>query len=172
MKAYSITADNFLGCFSCTSFISNVCFFISILIFECWFYLNIIFLSWKQHVIWSLSRSWVGSDAHSLAVGLTNTNKQNSHRSQSVSVHMHKEKSHWCLRTTPTGKARTAIIQSRSPMSFFSCLSCSILALPFVNRLERSVKTQTPKNTAWMTWENHNTRFRQLSKMNFIVSWE
>lgn len=54
--------------------------------------------------------------------------------------------------TTPTGKASTAIIQSRRPISFRSCLSCSTLAVPFIKRLERSVRTHTPKNTAWMTW--------------------
>lgn len=55
-------------------------------------------------------------------------------------------------RTAPTGKASTAIIQSLRPISFLSCRSCSLVAPPFVSRLDTSMRTHTPKNTAWITW--------------------
>lgn len=59
------------------------------------------------------------------------------------------------------GKARTAIIQSRREMSFFSCLSCSWLSFPLVRRLERSVNTQIPKKTAWITCTETGTHLQQ-----------
>lgn len=68
--------------------------------------------------------------------------------------------------TAPTGKASTAIIQSLRPISFLSCRSCSLLSAPFVNRLDTSIRTHTPKNTAWMTYER-DTR-REFSKFFHI----
>lgn len=53
--------------------------------------------------------------------------------------------------TAPTGNASTAIIQSLRPISFFSCRSCSLLSAPLVSRLDTSIRTHSPKNTAWIT---------------------
>ncbi len=64
-----------------------------------------------------------------------------------------------CIRplTAPTGKASTAIIQSLRPISFLSCRSCSLLSLPLVSRLDTSIRTHNPKNTAWITCRETDT---------------
>jgi hypothetical protein len=67
----------------------------------------------------------------------------------------------YIILTTPTGKASTANIQSRREVSFLSCLSCSWFPLPLVRRLERSVSTQIPKKTAWMTCRETATGISQ-----------
>lgn len=72
--------------------------------------------------------------------------------------------------TTPMGKARTAIIQSRREMSFFICLSCSWLSFPFVRRLERSVNTQIPKKTAWITCIEMGTHLQQWKHQTLAES--
>lgn len=65
--------------------------------------------------------------------------------------------------TAPTGNASTAIIQSLRPISFFSWRSCSLLSAPLVSRLDTSIRTHSPKNTAWITCRRkHSHQTQQL----------
>lgn len=61
-------------------------------------------------------------------------------------------------------------------MSFFSCLSCSWLSFPLVRRLDRSVKTQIPKKTAWITCTEGKHTLKHIfiflcSFSNLFFSW-
>lgn len=61
-------------------------------------------------------------------------------------------------------------------MSFFSCLSCSWLSFPLVRRLDRSVKTQIPKKTAWITCTEGKHTLEHIfiflcSFSNLFFSW-
>lgn len=89
------------------------------------------------------------------------------HRSSSLQRHAQIN----TVLTTPTGKARTAIIQSRREMSFFSCLSCSWLSFPLVRRLDRSVKTQIPKKTAWITCVEEKHTLEHILIFQCSFSW-
>lgn len=66
--------------------------------------------------------------------------------------------------TAPIGKASTAIIQSLRPISFLSCRSCSLLSPPFVSRLDTSIRTHSPKNTAWITCGERETDRTEFSE--------
>lgn len=99
--------------------------------------------------------------------------------SKATHTHTHANR-HTCTLTAPTGKASTAIIQSLRPTSFLSWRSCSLVSPAFVSRLDTSIRTHRPKNTAWITCEGNvrcddeacleerRLHFSSISFMDFV----